>query len=139
MLKPQLSKDAREEQTSIMWQRTMQQHTREQRIEFCRPHTKDLRRYSGSTVQWRSALLEASFHTAVSQHGNKGFHARRAIEFIVLCPVDFPHRVKRRIRFTRQQFKIRFSRNGGSAICLIAHISRVLTRNEIRILSQLAI
>jgi hypothetical protein len=71
-----------------------------------------------------SALLQASLYATVSQHRNKDFHARRALELIVLYSVDFPHRVERRIRFTPQQFNSRFSRNIRGAICLIAHISR---------------
>jgi len=56
--------------------------------------------------------LQERFHASVNQHRNKGLDARRTLELVVLCSVNFLHGVNRGIRFTRQQFNFRFSRNG---------------------------
>lgn len=58
-----------------------------------------------------SALhFQEGFDTTVSKHGNISLYARRALEFFAFYLVDFPHRIKRGLRFTRQDFKFRFSR-----------------------------
>ncbi len=53
--------------------------------------------------------LQEGFHTSMSQHGNKGLYARRSLELVAFDSVDFLHRINGNARFTRQQFKFRFS------------------------------
>jgi hypothetical protein len=82
--------------------------------------------------------LQEGFHTTVSQHGNIGLYAGRALKLIAFYSVNFTHRFKRGIRFTRQQFNFWFSRIGGGKIgCLIVHISIRFQAYRRRILPQL--